>query len=610
MCGIVGYIGSKSAIPTVIDELKRLEYRGYDSAGVAVVKDGKLTVIKTVGKIKDLEKVLEKNTITAHIGVGHTRWATHGQPSTPNSHPHSDCGGKLAVVHNGIVENYLALKESLQAKGHKFASETDTEVIAHLIEEHYKTTNNLEAALRAAIKDLQGSYAIVVISEYEPDKLYVARKDSPMVLGLGEGENFIASDIPAVLPYTRKVFILEDGDVGILTTEGITLTSLDGKVIDREVFEVTWDAEAAEKGGYEHFMIKEIHEIPRAIRDTMRARVSDDNHFVMDELKLTAEEIKNLERVFIVACGTAYYAGFVGKYLFEKLLRVPVEVDIASEFRYREPIIPKNSLVIVISQSGETADTLAVLREARRQGVKVLGIVNVVGSSIYREADEVFCTWAGPEICVASTKAYVTQLIALYLVGFYFAKISGKMNDKEATHLLDSMKKLPDLVQHILDGEQHYIDMAKRFTQWDDFFFLGRGLDYAVSLEAALKLKEISYVHAEAYAAGELKHGPLALIWNKVPVMTFCIQEDLYDKMLSNVKEVAARDAYIIGVVKESDTETQKSVQEVVRVPEIDDILMPVLAIIPAYLLTYYLALALNREIDQPRNLAKSVTVE
>jgi len=609
MCGIVGYIGKRSAIPTVIDELKRLEYRGYDSAGVAVLLDGKVEVIKTVGKIRDLEEMLGRRPISVNIGVGHTRWATHGQPSTPNAHPHCDCTGRLAVVHNGIIENYLLLKERLQEKGHRFTSETDTEVIAHLIEEHLKE-GNLETALRSALRELEGSYAVVVISDYEPDKLLVARKDSPLVVGLGEGENFIASDIPAVLPYTREVFILEDGDIGIISREGVVLSDIDGRPLKRDIFRVTWDAEAAEKGGYEHFMIKEIHEIPRAIRDTMRARVTEDDRLVLEEIKLSRQEICGLERVFVIACGTAYYAGCVGKYVLERLLRVPVEVDIASEFRYRSPIFSKDSLLIVISQSGETADTLAVLREARRQGVKVLAIVNVVGSSIYREADEVFCTWAGPEICVASTKAYVTQLISLYLLSIHFAQVRGELTAAQVQRLVGCMKRLPEQVQRILDEEEKIAALARRFTTWPDFFFLGRGLDYAVSLEAALKLKEISYIHAESFAAGELKHGPLALICNKVPVMAFCTQQDLYDKMLSNIKEVGARDAHVIAVVKESDTETQKSVAEVIRIPETEALLMPVLAILPPYLLTYYISLALGREIDQPRNLAKSVTVE
>ena len=609
MCGIVGYIGSNAALPTVIDALKRLEYRGYDSAGVAVLTDGKVEVIKTVGKIRDLEQMLAGRSITATIGVGHTRWATHGRPSTPNAHPHCDCTGELAVAHNGIIENYLELREELQAKGHRFSSETDTEVIAHVIEEELRG-GEVEAALRAALRKLRGSYALVVISRSNPDRLFVARKDSPLVIGLSEEANYIASDIPAVLPYTRRVYILEDGDIGVVSREGVKLSDLSGRPLAREVFQVTWDAEAAEKGGYPHFMIKEIHEIPRAIRDTMRARVTEDNLLNLQEIKLSAEEIRGLERIFIVACGTAYYAGCVGKHIFERLLRIPVEVDIASEFRYREPVFTPNSLLIVISQSGETADTLAALREARRNGVKALAVVNVIGSSIYREADEVLPTWAGPEICVASTKAYVTQLIALYLLGFYFAQVRGQLAAEEVQRLIAAMKHLPEQVQRILEKEDKLATLAREFVGARDFFFLGRGLDYVASLEASLKLKEISYIHSESAAAGELKHGPLALVSEGMPVMAFCAQQSLHDKMLSNIKEVSARGAHIIAVVKESDTTTEKIVSQVIRIPENEDLLMPVLTIIPPYLLTYYLALALGREIDQPRNLAKSVTVE
>jgi len=609
MCGIVGYIGKGAAVPTIIDALKRLEYRGYDSAGIAVLVEGKVEVIKNAGKIRDLEQVLANRPINTTIGVGHTRWATHGEPSTLNAHPHSDCTGRLAIAHNGIIENYLCLRERLQAQGHCFASETDTEVIAHLIEEHLRG-GDLESALRAAVRELKGSYALVVICQDEPDKLFVARKDSPLVIGLSEGANFVASDIPAVLPYTRRVYILEDGDFGVITRENVTLSDIDGAPIRREVFHVTWDAEAAEKGGYEHFMIKEIHEIPRAIRDTMRTRVTEENLLQMGEIKLTADEIRRLDRLFIVACGTAYYAGCVGKVIFEKLLRIPVEVDIASEFRYRNPIFTENSLLIIISQSGETADTIAAMREARRRGVKALALVNVIGSSIYREADEVFPTLAGPEICVASTKAYVTQLIALYLLAFHFAQVRGQLLAEEVQCLLVAMKHLPEQVQRIFDKEEKIAALARQFTGCRDFFFLGRGLDYAASLEGALKLKEISYIHSEAAAAGELKHGPLALISEGVPVMAICVQEDLRDKMLNNVKVVAARGAHIIGLVKEGDTITEKSVAQVIRIPENDSLLMPVLTIIPTYLLTYHLSLALGREIDQPRNLAKSVTVE
>jgi glucosamine--fructose-6-phosphate aminotransferase (isomerizing) len=610
MCGIVGCIGEDSALPMIVDALKRLEYRGYDSAGVALLVDGEMEVIKTAGKIRDLEKLLAGRQIAATIGVGHTRWATHGHPTTPNAHPHCDCSGGLAIAHNGIIENYLSLRERLQEKGHRFISETDTEVIAHLLEEHLRQ-GDMESALRAAVRELKGSYALVVISKDEPERLFVARKDSPLVIGLSEKANYIASDIPAVLPYTRQVYILEDGDIGIVSREGVVLSDTEGNPISREIFHVTWDAEEAEKGGYEHFMLKEIHEIPRAIRDTMRTRVSDDNRLRLEEeIKLSPEEIRGIDRIFIVACGTAYYAGCVGKSIFERLLRIPVEVDIASEFRYRNPILTENSLVIIISQSGETADTIAAMREARRRGVKTLGIVNVLGSTIHREADCVLPTWAGPEICVASTKAYVSQLTALYLVGLHFAEIRGRLSAEEAAHLLAAMKHLPEQVQRIFDMEDKIAALAEEFVGCRDFFFLGRGLDYVASLEGALKLKEISYIHSEAAAAGELKHGPLALITEGMPVMAICAQESLRGKMLNNIKEVAARGANIIGLVKEGDTDTEKAAASVIRIPATDDLLMPVLTIIPPYLLTYYLSKALGREIDQPRNLAKSVTVE
>ncbi|NIM07509.1 MAG: glutamine--fructose-6-phosphate transaminase (isomerizing) [Armatimonadetes bacterium] len=611
MCGIVGYIGEKQALPIIIDALKRLEYRGYDSAGVAVLVDGSVEIIKTAGKIRALEELLSSRSISTTMGVGHTRWATHGEPSTANAHPHCDCSGRVAIAHNGIIENYLSLREELQAKGHRFTSETDTEVIAHLVEENLRD-GNLESALRSAIRRLQGSYAIVAMNQEEPERLLVARKDSPLVIGLSEGANFVASDIPAVLPYTRRVYILEDEDIGIVTREGITLSNEGGDPVSREEFAVTWDAEEAEKGGYEHFMLKEIHEIPRAIRDTMRTRVTDDNRLNLEEIKLSEEEIRSLDRIFIIACGTAYYAGCVGKSIFERLLRIPVEVDIASEFRYRNPIFSENSLAIIISQSGETADTIAAMREARRGGVKALGIVNAIGSSIYREADCIIPTWAGPEICVASTKAYTSQLIALYLIALHFAQVRGRLSVEEVACLLAEMKHLPEQVQRIFDREDKIAALAEQeeLKQCRDFFFLGRGLDYSASLEGALKLKEISYIHSEAAAAGELKHGPLALITKGMPVMAICVQQELRGKMLSNIKEVAARGAHIIGLVKESDSETEKAVAEVIRIPENDELFMPVLTIIPTYLLTYYLSKALGREIDQPRNLAKSVTVE
>ncbi|MCC7493306.1 MAG: glutamine--fructose-6-phosphate transaminase (isomerizing) [Fimbriimonadaceae bacterium] len=612
MCGIVGYIGPRSAVPIIVESLRRLEYRGYDSAGVAVLDEGACKVVKSVGKINNLAELLDQEPLEVKIGIGHTRWATHGRPSTRNAHPHTGNSGKLAVVHNGIIENYVELRERLTAAGANFTSDTDTEVIAHLLEE--KLTNgaggDMLEALRLASREMHGAYAVAVVSESCPDRLHVVRKESPLVLGLGQGEVYIASDITAVLPYTKTVMVLEDGDVGVLTVDGVSITGLDGRAIDRKVLEVEWDVGAAEKGGYDHYMIKEIHEIPDAIRHTMRGRVTPEGLLNITELNLSADEIRDLKRIYIVACGTSYYAGVVGKYLFERLLRIPTEVDVASEFRYRDPVFEPNSLMIVISQSGETADTLAALREAQRHNVKVLAIVNVIGSSMYRDADAVFPTLAGPEICVASTKAYVTQLVCEYLLAFHFARLRGQMADAEVNRLVAEMLAVPAKVQQILAQEDDYKTLAKNFLESQDFFFLGRGLDAAVSLEGALKLKEISYIHAESYAAGELKHGPLALMWDDVPVFVTATQTDLYEKTVSNIKEVKARRADVLALVRESNVDIAQHVDWVIKVPDADNLVMPFLTIIPPYLLTYWLSFALDREIDQPRNLAKSVTVE
>lgn len=606
MCGIVGFVGSRNCVSSLLDQLSKLEYRGYDSAGIAVLHNGDVNVIKTVGKIKDLRAITTE--LTGNVGICHTRWATHGAPSTPNSHPHTSCQGDIAVVHNGIVENYLELKAELIEQGHVFKSETDTEVIAHLIEKHFK--GDLLEAVREAVKEVEGSYAIGVISKHAPGMIVAARKDSPLIVGLGDGENYIASDIPALLGHTRNFMVLEDGDLAVLTTDGVTLTSVSGAPVERKVLEITWDASAAEKGGYEHFMIKEIHEQPAVIKDALRGRLTAEDTVSLEEMKLSPEQIRNFNRIYIVACGTAYYAGCVGKYFFEKVLGVPVEVDLASEFRYRGPILDDKSLVIAISQSGETADTLAAIRLAKKHGSTTAAVVNVVGSSLYRECHSILYTKAGPEICVASTKAYITQVIGLYLMGIYLARARGTMSAEQEKEFVRELRRLPELAQKALETEDQIKEIAKALSTQEHAYFLGRGLDYAVGLEGALKLKEISYIHAEAYAAGEMKHGPLALITDGTWVIVPVTQEHVREKTISNIKEMQARGATILALLKEGDPDLSEVVDYVVWVPRVNDLFMPVPTMIPLQLLAYWTSQILNREIDQPRNLAKSVTVE
>lgn len=615
MCGIVGYIGEKPAVSFLIDGLARLEYRGYDSAGVAVLtgpESGIRTEIcKSVGKLAALRQKMNGGLQGAQIGIGHTRWATHGRPSDANAHPHCDCSGRFTVVHNGIIENYGALREELTRQGHRFQSETDTEVIAHLLEHFYE--GDLEEALRRALAKIRGSFALGVISEEEPDRILAARQDSPLVIGLSSGENFIASDIPAVLPYTREIMIMEDGEIAVLTRDGVTVKTHYGEEINKKVLTVNWDAEAAEKGGYEHFMLKEIQEQPKALRDTMSGRIAPDNSVaVFEELKITPKQIREINKVAIVACGTAAHAGLVGRYLIEKWVRLPVEWDIASEFRYRDPIIDRNTLTIVVSQSGETADTLAAMREARRRGSRVLAITNVVGSSVSREADDVVYTWAGPEIAVASTKAYTTQIAAITLLALYLAQERGSMPKEKIRHLLSEMRALPRKAEQCLKEAPKIERLAGELAKAEDFFFIGRGLDYAVALEGQLKLKEISYIHAEAYAAGELKHGALALITKDIPVVALVTQTDIYEKTVSNITEVKAREARIIAVAFEGDREIEHLAAsgDILRIPRIDPGLAPALAVLPLQLLSYYTAVARGCDVDKPRNLAKSVTVE
>ena len=611
MCGIVGYVGDKQAAKFLLEGLNKLEYRGYDSAGIAVYNGeaDKIRVEKSVGRLAELEKKIDGDIPEGCVGIGHTRWATHGAPSDVNSHPHTDCTGDFAVVHNGIIENYLVLKEQLIEKGHVFKSETDTEVLPHLLEEAYE--GDFEAAVRKVLKQIEGSYSIVFMSRHDPDTLICTKQDNPLVIGLGEGENFIASDIPAIISRTRRTYIINDGEVAVVKKDSVWITNRRGEPITKKVFEVNWNAEAAEKGGYEHFMLKEIHEQPKAVRDTLSGRISQDNSaVVLDELKWTKEYVNSFSRVFIVACGTAYHAGLVGKYYIENLARIPVEVDIASEFRYRKPIIDDSTLTIVVSQSGETIDTLAALKEAKRLGSKTMAVTNVVGSSIAREADQVVYTWAGPEIAVASTKAYTTQLIVMFLLGAYMAGLRETIDTERMTQILTQLKNIPSQISETLEDVEPIMAFAQQYGYTNDAFFLGRALDYYVALEGSLKLKEVSYVHAEAYAAGELKHGTLALITSGVPVIALATQKSVYEKTLSNIKEVKARDAVVIGIAAQGDTELKKYTDHVIYVPNTDELLIPLLTVLPLQLLAYYTAITRGCDVDKPRNLAKSVTVE
>lgn len=609
MCGIVGYIGSGQAAPFLLDGMSKLEYRGYDSAGIAVFTDGQLRVEKSVGRLEALRQKLGKQLPEGNVGIGHTRWATHGRPSDINAHPHTDGTGKFAVVHNGIIENYLALKEELIAKGHVFVSETDTEVVAHLLADLYD--GDFEETVKRVLHLIKGSYSLAFLCEYEPDKIICTKKDNPLVIGLGDGENFIASDIPAIISRTHRTFIMNDGEVATVTADGIWVQDINGTPISKKVFEVNWNAEAAEKGGFEHFMLKEIYEQPKAMRDTLTGRLDAEQLRIdFPELSWTAEELEDINKIFIVACGTAYHAGIVGKYYLEKLARVPVEVDIASEFRYRDPLVDGNSLTIVISQSGETSDTLAALREAKRLGARTLAVTNVVGSSIAREADQVVYTYAGPEIAVASTKAYTTQLLAMLLLAVYIGRLRGQLAPEQEQQLARGLSSVPEQIHQMLENVDQIKVFAREYGSSEDAFFLGRSLDYAVALEGALKLKEISYIHAEAYAAGELKHGTLALIVAGVPVIVLATQMDVYDKVVSNLQEVKAREAVVIAIGFEGDASLAKYADHVIYIPHTDKYLAPLLAVLPLQLLAYYAALTRGCDVDKPRNLAKSVTVE
>ncbi|WP_297523027.1 glutamine--fructose-6-phosphate transaminase (isomerizing) [uncultured Clostridium sp.] len=612
MCGIVGYIGkNNNAIEVLIEGLQKLEYRGYDSAGIAILnKNNEMEITKKVGKVANLKAALSENDF-ANIGIGHTRWATHGAPSDINSHPHFNADMSINVVHNGIIENYIELRKFLEEKGYIFRSETDTEVIPHLLDLNYH--GDILNAVLETIKMLRGSYALGVLSKNEPNKLIAVKKDSPLIIGQGIGENFIASDIPAVLKYTKDVYIMDDNELAILTQDNITfLNTTTGEEFSKEIFKVTWNETAAEMNGYPHFMLKEINEQPRAIKDTLAGRISaDKKNVILDKISLTKEDLERINKIYIVACGTAYHAGMIGKYTIEKLARIPVEIDVASEFRYKDPIIDENTLMIVVSQSGETADTLAALREAKKMGARVIGITNVVGSAVAREASDVLFTYAGPEIAVASTKAYSTQVAAFYLVAMHLAKLNNKISDEKAFELLSELSNISEKVDMVLKSTDEAMkEIAQTLKDKEDMFYLGRGLDYAVALEGSLKNKEISYIHAEAYASGELKHGTIALITDGMPVLALVTQDDLMEKSISNIKETVTRGASVISIATENNKGVESVSDKVVYIPNTHPMLTPLLSVIPLQYLAYHAAIARDCDVDKPRNLAKSVTVE
>ncbi len=610
MCGIVGYIATENnAKEVVIEGLKRLEYRGYDSAGIALYKDGYIETRKHVGEISNLEKIIKDEDFESTLGIGHTRWATHGAPSDINSHPHSNSDNTVTVVHNGIIENYVELRAWLTSEyGIQFKSETDTEVIAHLIGIYYD--GDLLQAVNRAVAEMRGAYAIGVIAAGEPDKMVAVRKDAPLVVGLGKGCNFIASDIPALLKYVREIYFIENNETVVLTKDKVTIYNDQQQVVKRDVFHVTWDADAAEKGGYDHFMMKEIHEQPTGLYETLNRRLNDDNTIKLDGITMTKEDIEGFNKVYIVACGTAYHAGLVGKAAIEKMAKIPVEVDIASEFRYRDPFVDDKTLFIAISQSGETLDTLAALREAKAKGARILSVVNVVGSSVARESDDVFYTWAGPEIAVASTKAYTTQLMCMYLIALYMGHTKGVINQDYYNMFIEELKAIPDKLKLILDKEEEIAEIARKYRRKDDVFYIGRGVDSGVSYEGSLKLKEISYINSFAIAAGELKHGTIALIEDGTLVFALATQNFLFEKMISNIQEIKARGANVIGIAKEGNTDIETQSSEVIYIPDCIDEVTPLLSVVPLQIYAYYVAKFRGCNIDKPKYLAKSVTVE
>ena len=617
MCGIVGYIGTQKAVPIILEGLKRLEYRGYDSAGLAVYgEDEQLAVRRAKGKLRNLEQAIRVNPVDGSFGIGHTRWATHGRPTEENAHPHRDCKGDVVVVHNGIVENYMSLKQELQAAGHEFKTETDTEVIAHLVEKHFQ--GSLEQAVRAAVKELAGVFALAVISRLEPNKIVAARSGPPVVIGLGDNEYFVASDVPAILAHTQDMFFLADGDVAVLTSGGVQLTDFEGRPVSRQVSHILWNPIEAEKGGYQHFMLKEIYEQPRAVRDTTLGRVGQETgRIFLDEMDISPAAFARFRQVKIIACGTSWHAGLAGKFMIERLARLPVEVDYGSEFRYRDPIVDEQTLTVVISQSGETADTLAAQREAKAKGSPTLAICNVVGSMITREAAGTLYTHAGPEIGVASTKAFTCQLTALFILAMHLGQSNGQLEESASRCLVQELLRIPSKLESVLSNDAVYESLARNLHHLRDALFLGRGIHYPIALEGALKLKEISYIHAEGYPAGEMKHGPNALIDENLPVVVLATCDPssresriLYEKTVSNIQEVKAREGIVVAVVTEGDEEARKSADYVIEVPPVPELLSPILEIIPLQLLAYHVAVRRGCDVDQPRNLAKSVTVE
>jgi glucosamine--fructose-6-phosphate aminotransferase (isomerizing) len=620
MCGIVGYVGNKQVVPLIIDGLRKLEYRGYDSAGIAVVNEGhELEIRRAEGKLRNLEEAIRLSPLDGTYGIGHTRWATHGRPTEENAHPHRDCTGRVVVVHNGIIENYLQLKDRLRKSDHRFVTETDTEIIAHLIEEHLKHNNSFEEAVRKAVLELRGIFALSIINADESDTIIAVRQGPPVVIGLGDREFFVASDIPPILQHTRDVFFLGDGEMAVINKEAVRVLDFEGNSVQPSIQRITWDPIMAEKGGFKHFMLKEIYEQPRSVRDTVQGRISlDTGNVFLDEMSnLTEADFKRFTSVKIAACGTSWHAGLAGKYMIEQLARLPVDVDYASEFRYRDPVVDENTLLIVISQSGETADTIAALREAHERGSRVLAICNVQGSMITREADGTILTHAGPEIGVASTKAFTGQMVALYLLGLYLGQLRGVLSEQEAMHHAQELAQLPVKLEHLLNDSDGIEELSKEFFRCTDFLYLGRGINFPIALEGALKLKEISYIHAEGYPAGEMKHGPNALIDERLPVLFINTREEgnraselRYEKTHSNIVEVKAREGIVISVLTAGDTMSSVVSDYVIEIPPSSDLLSPILSIIPLQLLAYHIAVRRGCDVDQPRNLAKSVTVE